>query len=138
MTQNRDHHLSAAFHDAEIRVGPHRMRPITLASYDVMLRTENPFMSGAMPQDGTPEFTAAVMGFVFAHCAPWPEVVRASFDAQRFREDALLFCGDLEPDAFRSAFEALEAQGAQLSAAQVEVQGGTPGKKSRPATSPAT
>ena len=30
------------------------------------------------------------MGFVYAHCAPWPEVVRASFDGQAFRESALI------------------------------------------------
>ena len=99
--ETRSKLLSSAFHDAGTMVGGHAMRPMSLASYDVMLRTGNPLVKGKMPADGTPEFSAAMLGFVFTHCAPWPEVVRASFDAQAFREAALLFCGALGPDDFR-------------------------------------
>ena len=46
-----------------------------------------------------------IMGFVYAHCAPWPEVVRASFNDQGFREAALIFCGGLAPADFQVAFQ---------------------------------
>ena len=95
--QHRRKLLASAFHDVETIVGAYAMRPLSLASYDVLLRTDNPLVKGEMPSDGTPAFTAAIMGFVYAHCAPWPEVVRASFNDQGFREAALIFCGGLSP-----------------------------------------
>ena len=112
------------------------MRPLSLASYDVLLRTGNPLVKGEMPKDGTPEFTAAIMGFVYSHCASWPEVVRASFHDQGFRESALIFCGGLTPGDFQTAFKRLEVQSRELEAAQVETMGDLGGKKPRPATSP--
>ena len=130
--------LSAAFHDVETIVGGHAMRPLSLASYDVMLRTGNPLVKGEMPEEGTPEFTSSIMGFVYAHCAPWPEVVRASFDEQGFREEALIFCGCLTPADFQTAFKRLEEQSKELEAAQVEPVAGLGGKKPRRATSPAS
>ena len=130
--------LSSAFHDVETIVGGHAMRPLSLASYDVLLRTANPLVNGEMPKDGTPEFTSAIMGFVFTHCAPWPEVVRASFNDQTFRESALIFCGNLTPADFQIAFKSLEEQSQQLEAAQVETMGDIGGKKPHPATSPAS
>ena len=114
------------------------MRPLSLASYDVLLRTGNPLVKGEMPTDGTPEFTSAIMGFVFTHCAPWPEVVRASFDGQAFRESALIFCGGLTPSDFQAAFRRLEEQSRELEAAQVEPVSGLGGKKPRRATNPAS
>ena len=114
------------------------MRPLSLASYDVMLRTGNPLVKGEMPTDGTPELTSAIMGFVFTHCAPWPEVVRASFNDQGFRESALIFCGGLTPADFQTAFKRLEEQSRELEAAQVETMGDIGGKKPLPATSPAS
>jgi hypothetical protein len=78
------------------------------------------------------------MGFVYAHCAPWPEVVRASFDDQGFREAALIFCGGLTPTDFQTAFKHLEEQSRELEAAQVDPVSGLPGKKPRRATSPAS
>jgi len=128
--------LSTAFHDVETVVGNHAMRPLSLASYDVLLRTGNPLVKGEMPTDGTPEFTSAIMGFVFTHCAPWPEVVRASFDDQRFRESSLIFCGGLTPVDFQTAFKRLEEQSRELEAAQVETKGDFGGKKPLPATNP--
>ena len=130
--------LSSAFHDVETLVGGHAMRPMSLASYDVMLRTGNPLVKGQMPEDGTPEFTAAMLGFVFTHCAPWPEVVRASFDGQAFREAALVFCGSLGPADFQAAFRALEDQSRQLEAAQVTPAAGTGPKKPRRPTNQAS
>ena len=130
--------LSTSFHDVETIVGGHAMRPLSLASYDVLLRTGNPLVKGEMPEEGTPEFTGALMGFVFAHCAPWPEVVRASFDGQAFREAALVFCGGLAPADFQAAFRRLEEQSRQLEAAQVEPVSGLAAKKPRRATSPAS
>ena len=128
--------LSAAFHEVETIIGGHSMRPLSLASYDVLLRTGNPLVKGEMPEEGTPEFTAALMGFVYAHCAPWPDVVRASFDDQRFREETLIFCGELTPADFQTAFQRLEEQSKELEAAQVEPVSGVGGKKPHPATSP--
>ena len=78
------------------------------------------------------------MGFVFTHCAPWPEVVRASFDDQTFRESALIFCGGLTPDDFKTAFKRLEEQSKELEAAQVETMGGIGAKKPRRATNRAS
>lgn len=130
--------LSAAFHEVETIIGGYSMRPLSLASYDVLLRIGNPLVKGDVPEDGTPEFTAALMGFVFAHCAPWPEVVRASFDNQRFREETLIFCGDLTPADFQTAFQRLEEQSKQLEAAQVEPSSELGGKKPSPATNPAS
>jgi hypothetical protein len=127
--------LSSAFHEIETIVGGHSMRPLSLASYDVMLRTGNPLVKGEMPEEGTAEFTSALMGFVFAHCASWPEVVRASFDDQRFREETLIFCGSLTPADFQTAFKRLEEQSKELEAAQVDPASGV-GKKPLPATSP--
>jgi len=133
----RNHLLSAAFHDQETIIGGHAMRPISLASYDVLLRTGNPLMSGELPADNTPEFTSAIIGFIYTHCAPWPEVVRASFDPQAFRESALIFCGDLTPADFQTAFAKLESQSQEIQAAQVETQGsGQPKKPNHPATNP--
>ena len=131
---NRQKLLSAAFHDVETIVGGHAMRPLSLASYDVLLRTGNPLMKGEIPKDGTPEFTSAIMGFVFTHCAPWPDVVRASFHDQGFREAALIFCGGLTPADFQIAFKRLEEQSRELEAAQVEPMGDLGGKKPLPAT----
>jgi hypothetical protein len=91
-----------------------------------------------MPKDGTPEFTSSIMGFVYAHCAPWPEVVRASFNDQGFREAALIFCGGLTPEDFQTAFQRLEAQSRELEAAQVDPVSGIGGKKLLPATNPAS
>jgi hypothetical protein len=133
---DRQNHLSSAFHEVETIIGGHSMRPLSLASYDVLLRTGNPLVKGEMPEEGTPEFTAALMGFVFAHCAPWPDVVRASFDLQRFREETLIFCGDLTPADFQTAFKRLEEQSKQLEAAQVEPASELGGKKPSPATNP--
>jgi len=130
--------LSTAFHEAETIVAGHAMRPLSLASYDVLLRTGNPLVKGEMPTDGTPEFTSAIMGFVFTHCAPWPEVVRASFNDQGFRESALIFCGGLTPADFQTAFKCLEEQSRELEAAQVEPMGDIGGKKPLPATNPAS
>jgi hypothetical protein len=134
-----DHHrqklLSAAFHDVETIVGGYAMRPLSLASYDVLLRTGNPLIKGEIPKDGTPDFTSAIMGFVFTHCAPWSDVVRASFHDQGFREAALIFCGGLTPADFQIAFKRLEEQSRQLEAAQVEPMGDLGGKKHLPATS---
>ena len=133
---DRQQHLSAAFHDVEVIVGGHAMRPLSLASYDVLLRTGNPLVKGETPAEGTPEFTSAIMGFVYTHCAPWPEVVRASFNDQAFREAALIFCGGLTPGDFQTAFKRLEEQSRELEAAQVDPVAGIGGKKPRPATSP--
>ena len=137
MDNDRQKLLSAAFHDGETIVGGHAMRPLSLASYDVLLRTGNPLVKGEMPEEGTPEFTSALMGFVYSHCAPWPEVVRASFDGQRFREATLIFCGDLTPADFQTAFKRLEEQSRELEAAQVDPVSGIE-KKPLPATSPAS
>ena len=41
--------LSTAFQDVETVVGGHAMRPLSLASYDVLLRTGNPLVKGEMP-----------------------------------------------------------------------------------------
>jgi hypothetical protein len=131
----RQSRLSTAFHDVETIVAGHSMRPLSLASYDVLLRTGNPLVNGEMPKDGTPQFTSAIMGFVFTHCAPWPEVVRASFNDQNFRESALIFCGNLTPTDFQTAFKHLEDQSRELEAAQVETTGDIGGKKPHPATS---
>ncbi|RYD61482.1 MAG: hypothetical protein EOP83_16905 [Verrucomicrobiaceae bacterium] len=128
--------LSNSFHEVETIVAGHAMRPLSLASYDVLLRTGNPLVKGEMPEDGTPEFTSAIMGFVFAHCAPWREVVLSSFHEQTFRESALIFCGGLTPSDFQTAFKRLEEQSRELEAAQVETMGDTGGKKPRPATNP--
>ena len=133
---DRQQNLSAAFHDVEVIVGGHAMRPLSLASYDVLLRTGNPLVKGETPAEGTPEFTSAIMGFVYTHCAPWPEVVRASFNDQAFREAALIFCGGLTPGDFQTAFKRLEEQSRELEAAQVDPVAGIGGKKLRPATSP--
>ena len=130
--------LSAAFNEVETIVGGHSMRPLSLASYDVLLRTGNPLVKGEMPEEGTPEFTGALMGFVYAHCAPWPEVVRSSFDDQGFREAALIFCGGLAPADFQTAFKRLEDQSRQLEAAQVEAVPEPGGKKPLPPTNPAS
>lgn len=129
--------LSAAFHDVETIVAGHVMRPLDLASYDVLLRTGNPLVNGEAPLDGSPEFTSAIIGFVYAHCAPWPEVVRASFNEQAFRESALIFCGGITPADFQIAFKRLEEQGRELEAAQVETMGNPGGKKPLHATNPA-
>ena len=132
----RQDQLSTAFHEVETIIGGHAMRPLSLASYDVLLRTGNPLVKGKMPDEGTPEFTSALMGFVFSHCAPWPEVVRASFAEQRFREETLIFCGYLTPADFQTAFQRLEEQSKQLEAAQVDPASELGGKKPQPATSP--
>ena len=134
---DREKLLSAAFHEVETIVGDHSMRSLSLASYDVLLRTGNPLVKGEMPEEGTPAFTSALMGFVYAHCAPWPDVVRASFDDQRFREETLIFCGGLTPADFQIAFKRLEEQSKELEAAQVDPVSGV-GKKPHPATSPAS
>ena len=133
---DRQRLLSTAFQDVETVVGGYAMRPLSLASYDVLLRTGNPLVKGEMPTDGTPEFTSAIIGFVFTHCAPWPDVVRASFDDQRFRESALIFCGGLTPADFQTAFKRLEEQSRELEAAQVETKGDIGAKKPPPATNP--
>jgi hypothetical protein len=130
----RQNLLSAAFHEVETIVGGHVMRPPSLASYDVLLRTGNPLVRGESPAEGTPEFTGALMGFVYTHCAPWPEVVRASFSDQAFREAALIFCGGLTPSDFQTAFRRMEEQSRELEAAQVEPVSGRPGKMPVPAT----
>jgi hypothetical protein len=130
--------LSTAFHEVETIIAGHAMRPLSLASYDVLLRIGNPLVKGEMPEDGTPDFTSAIMGFVFTHCAPWPEVVRASFNNQGFRESALIFCGGLTPADFQTAFKRLEEQSRELEAAQVETMGEIGGKKPLPATNPAS
>ena len=130
--------LSAAFHDEAVVIGSHQMRPLSLATYDVMLRTGNPLVKGEMPEEGSAEYTGALMGFVFTHCAPWPDVVRASFDPQAFRESALIFCGDLSPADFQTAFKRLEEQSRQLEAAQVDALGTAGKKRSRPATNRAS
>ena len=135
---DRQQLLSTAFHDVEAIVGGHAMRPLSLASYEVLLRTGNPLVEGKIPKDGTPEFTAAIMGFVFTHCAPWPEVARASFDDQTFRESALIFCGGLTPADFQTAFKRLEEQSKELEAAQVGTMGDLAAKKPRRATNPAS
>lgn len=112
------------------------MRPLSLASYDVLLRTGNPLVKGDAPEEGTPEFTSSIMSFIFAHCAPWPEVVRASFNDQVFRESSLIFCGALTQEDYKVAFDKLGEQTADLEAAQVEaVSGLTEKKPSRNATS---
>ena len=131
---DRQNLLSAAFHEVETIVGGHAMRPLSLASYDVLLRTGNPLVRGESPAEGTPEFTGALMGFVYTHCAPWPEVVRASFSDQAFREAALIFCGGLTPSDFQTAFRRMEEQSRELEAAQVEPVSGRPGKMPVPAT----
>jgi hypothetical protein len=132
---DREKLLSAAHHEIETIIGGHAMRALSLASYDVLLRTGNPLVKGEMPEEGTPAFSSALMGFVYVHCAPWPEVVRASFDEQRFREETLIFCGGLTPADFQTAFKRLEEQSKELEAAQVDPVSGT-GKKPLPATSP--
>ena len=122
-------------YEAETIVAGHAMRPLSLTSYGVLLRTGNPLVKGEMPKDGTPDFTSAIMGFVFTHCAPWPEVVRAPFNDQGFRESTLIFCGHLTPADFQIAFKRLEEQSRELEAAQVEAMGDIGGKKPLPATS---
>ena len=49
----RQSRLSTAFHDVETIVAGHSMRPLSLASYDVLLRTGNPLMSGETPKNLT-------------------------------------------------------------------------------------
>lgn len=129
---DRPKQLSAAFFDNDPVVGGFPMRPLSLASYDVLLRNDNPLVKGEMPQENTPDFTASIMAFVYAHCAPWPEVVRTSFDPQTFRESALIFCGSLTPADFQIAFKRLEEQSRQLEAAQVETLGDSSAKKPTP------
>jgi hypothetical protein len=130
----RDELLSRAFCDARPDIGGHTLRPLSLASFDVLMRTGNPLIGCETPNDGTPEFTAAIMGWTYAHCAPWDEVVKASFDPQEFQLRALVFCGSFTPDHYRAVFRAIEQQGDELSAAQVTaVSSGS--KKKRRATS---
>jgi hypothetical protein len=62
-------------------------------------------------------------------------VVRASFNDQNFREAALIFCGNLTPGDFQTAFKRLEEQSRELEAAQVEPVAELGGKKPHPATS---
>ncbi len=109
--------------------------PLMLASYDVIRRTGNPLGMGESLAEGTPESMGVLMGFVYTHCAPWPEVVRASFIDQAFREAALIFCGALTPADFQTAFRRMEEQSRELEAAQVEPVSGRPGKMPVPATS---
>ena len=75
-----------------------------------------------------PVLTSAIIGIVYAHCAPWPEVVRASFHDQGFGEAALIFCGGLTPADFQIAFRRLEEQSRDLEAAQVDPVSGLAGK----------
>jgi hypothetical protein len=63
-----------------------------------------------------------------------PDVVRASFSDQAFREAALIFCGGLTPADFQMAFRRMEEQSRELEAAQVEPVSGRPGKMPVPAT----
>ena len=76
------------------------------------------------------------------HCLcplrPWPDVVRAWFNDQGFREAALIFCGGLTPADFQVAFKRLEEQSRDLEAAQVEAMPGMGGKKPLHATNPAS
>ena len=78
------------------------------------------------------------MGFVFTHCTPWPDLVRALFNDQGFHESALIFCGGLTPADFQIAFKRLEEQSRELEAAQVDTMGDLGGKKPHPATDPAS
>jgi hypothetical protein len=130
--------LSTAFLDLETMVGGHVMRPMNFASYDVLMRTNNPLVKGDPIADFTPEFSAAVMGFIYTHCAPWPEVVRASLDEKEFRVCSMIFCGDLTPDDYQIAFKRLEQQCKMLEASQVEIVEEIGGKKPLPATNPAS
>ena len=50
-SRERQRLLSTAFHDVETIVGGHAMRPLSLASYDVLLRTANPVVEGKIPMD---------------------------------------------------------------------------------------
>ena len=61
-------------------------------------------------------------------------MVRASFNDQIFRESALIFCGNLTPADFQTAFKHLEDQSGELEAAQVEPVAELGGKKPHPAT----
>jgi hypothetical protein len=135
---DRQNRLSTAFHEVETIVAGYAMRPLSLASYDVLLRTGNPLVKGETPAEGTPEFTSSIMAFVYTHCANWPEVVRASFNEQTFRESTLIFCGALTPADFQTAFQRLEEQSRELEAAQVETMGDIGGKKPLPATNQAS
>ena len=47
---NREPLLSAAFHEVETIIDGHAMRPLSLASYDILLRTGNPLVKGELRQ----------------------------------------------------------------------------------------
>ncbi len=119
---DRSNLLSAPFHNSTALVGQYTMRPLNLASYDVLLRTGNPlFTGGETPNENSAEFTGAVLGFIFAQCAPWPQVVKVSFDAQAFREASLIFCGEISPAEINLAINTLKQQARELEAAQVDI-----------------
>lgn len=137
MTDNRDTALSAAFQQPDVTIAGHAMRPLSLASYDVLLRLQNPLVMGADLQEGTPDMNAALMGYVYTHCAPWREVVTNSFDPEAFRLESIVFCEPVTPDEFAAAMASMESQANQLEAAQAQPTSSA-GKKNHPATSPAT
>lgn len=125
---DRDQKLSEAFHEEGLTIGGLTLRPMTIATLDVMLRTGNPLAKGEEPEDGTPELTGALSNFIFTHAGNWPEVVRASFDEQRFKEEALIFCGTLTHLDYKKAFDYLREQAEQMEAAQVDPDETKPGK----------
>ncbi len=119
---DRSKRLSAPFHPVETLIGQHVLRPLSLATYDVLLRNGNPLVreESEAPNEGSPEFTSAIMAFIYTHAAPWPEVVRASFDPQEFRVAALTFCGGLTHADFKLAIDSLNRQTSELQAAQFD------------------
>ena len=120
--------LSSAFHDVGPVISGCKLRPLSLATFDVLLRTGNPLIGGTTPPEGTPEYNEAVFGYTYAHAGRWPEIARASFNPQEFREKALIFCGRFTPEDYRTVGKAIEDQGRQLGAAQV-TSAATGGKK---------
>ena len=130
----RDKQLSAAFHTPEVVIAGRPLRPMSLASYDVLLRLDNPLVKGAELDEDSPELLEALMGYIYAHCAPWREVVTHSFQPGEFRTEALVFCGELTPRDYKAAMDGLREQGRQLEAAQAK-QASSIGKKNHPATS---
>jgi hypothetical protein len=103
------------------------------------LSPQTPSHRVSAPRPGTTRPSPLKSNFLAdTHCAPWPEVVRASFNDQGFRESALIFCGGLTPADFQTAFKRLEEQSRELEAAQVDAMGEIGGKKPHPATIPAS
>lgn len=127
MTANRLSALSAAFREVPLTCGPHKLRPMTAGSIDILKETGNEFFSDSAPSqnagnsENSPESFQWLYEFIWIHTAPEDEVIAASENPSVLKAKAKKLSLSIGFDDLSEFSEKFRQLNHRLNAALVEI-----------------